>query len=175
MQKLIFHKSTLFFLFFLFFLALHNQLLAEEAKSYDLQLTDEKGKILYSKNVNENFEFAIRFIHSVAKSPVTDHFIIKDGKIFLDKTIYHDFGAGLPHYPEKGQKMKAEHGSISITGFNREIPELALRVGRVAEHSLLLFGENEDKNAQKAINEIPLASLAKPGSVIMFKVIDLKK
>lgn len=131
---------------------------------YILFLEDDSGKRLYSKPMRDNSEFAIRFIHSVAKTPVTDHFIIKDGKIFLDKTVYHDFGAGLPHAPEGGQRMKTEHGEISITGFNKEMPDLEVRVGRIAEHTMLLF-DGKDKP-----EEIALSSLARPGSVILFKV-----
>lgn len=145
--------------------------LAAEGVGYSLALANSRGEILFTEKLN-NDGFAIRFIHSVAKTPVTDYFIVRDGKIILDKTIYHDFGAGLPHSPEEGQKMKAEHGEISITGFNREIPELALRVGRVAQHALLLFQEGSSGNMETTA--IPLATLAKPGSVILFKIYPVK-
>lgn len=138
---------------------------------YLLELENDKGTTLFSERLKNDDGFAIRFIHSVAKTPVTDYFIVRDGKIVLDKTIYHDFGAGLPHNPEKGQKMKSEHGEISITGFNRTIPELALRVGRVAEHTLLLFDEAHSRQGVKETRAIPLATLARPGSVILFKIL----
>lgn len=134
-----------------------------------LSLESGEGKRLFSKTMRNGAEFAVRFMHSVAKSPVTDFFIVRDGKIFLDKTVYHDFGAGLPHAPEKGQSMRAEHGEITITGFDREIPDLEIRIGREADHTLLIFnngGGNE---------EIPLASLGKPGSVIIFKALPRNK
>lgn len=141
---------------------------AQAVEKYILVLENAEGKNLYSVPVHEGSEFAIRFIHSVARSPVTDYFIIKEGKVVLDKTTYHDFGAGLPHNPEKGQEMKSENGEISITGFNREIPELALRVGRVADHSLLVFGKEGSSGIPVA--DIPLANLSPPGSVIIFHV-----
>lgn len=119
--------------------------------------------------------FAIRYIHSVALTPVTDYFIIRDGKIFLDKTIYHDFGAGLPHAPEAGQQMKAGHGQISITGYNREIPELGVRVGRVADHRMLLFDRGQKEKGDVEPREVPLAGLSPPGTVIMFKVLKPEK
>lgn len=144
--------------------------LAQNSSKYLLLLEDEKGDILYSVPLNEGGNFAIRFIHSVAKSPVTDHFIIKEGKIFLDKTIYHDFGAGLPHAPENGQTMKAENGEISITGFNRELPYLAIRVGRVADHTLILFESAKPEAVNAMAGEVPLDKLATPGTVIIFKI-----
>ena len=41
----------------------------------------------------------IRYIHSVAKSPVEDWFRVSQQTIFLERTVYQDFGAGLPHTP----------------------------------------------------------------------------
>ncbi len=158
-------KYIIFFLF-IFPVFLPDSSLAQD--KYLLALVNDNGKILFKQAIRNNDQFAIRFTHSVAKTPVTDYFMIRDGKIFLDKTIYHDFGAGLPHAPEDGQKMKAEHGEISITGFNREIPDLEVRVGRIANHKLLLFQKSGKTR------EIPLKKLSKPGSVIIFKIIPFK-
>lgn len=164
-------------LFIYFYIAVHlpGAALAQDREEYVLALENENGKILLTEKLSNNSSFAVRFIHSVAKTPVTDYFIIRDGKIILDKTIYHDFGAGLPHNPEQGQKMKAEHGEISITGFNRLIPELALRVGRVAEHTLLLFDEGKSHQGEVERKVVPLATIAKPGSVILFRILPSSK
>lgn len=167
MRKFFFYKFSLFLFLYLFAIPM-GKVLAEKEKEYILALEDSTGKTLYSVELKNNSEFAIRFIHSVAKTPVTDFFIVRDGQIILDKTIYHDFGAGLPHNPEEGQKMKTEDGEISITGFNRIIPELAVRVGRVAEHALLLFEDLPDN--KKRTSMISLDTLAKPGSVILFRI-----
>lgn len=130
-----------------------------------LQIRNEEGKLLLSAPARENDMFAIRFIHSVALSPVTDFYRIKDCRIFLEKTVYHDFGAGLPHMAEAGQTMKTEGGEIILDGFNRELPEFDVRVGRVAQHALLLYESGKD--VEKA-REIPFDSLAKPGSALHF-------
>lgn len=160
--------GKLFFIFLSIFLVTNSCASAQEADKYLLVLENSEGKNLYTVPMSDGGEFAIRFIHSVAKSPVTDYFILKEGKVVLDKTIYHDFGAGLPHKPEKGQEMKSENGELSITGFNREIPELSLRVGRVADHTLLIFGK-EGSNVTPIV-DVPLSTLSPPGSVIIFRV-----
>ncbi len=119
--------------------------------------------------------FAIRYIHSVAQTPVEDHFRLKNGKIILDKTVYHDFGAGLPHQPEGSQSMRLENGSIVITGYQKEFSSFDLRVGRVAKHTLLLpdiKADSSSKSVNKAAQrlEIPLDTLAHPGDSITFSV-----
>lgn len=136
------------------------------AASYNLVLKDESGAVL-SLPVDNGYTFAIRYTHSVAQSPVTDYFFIKGGAIWLDKTVYHDFGAGLPHFPENGQKMYQRDGELVISDFNRRLGNFSLRVGRVANHVLLL---GDKRKHGKAYEEIRLDTLAKPGSAISFEV-----
>lgn len=83
-------------------------------------------------------DFCIRFIHSVAKSPVEEWFYGQDGTIVLDRTVYQDFGAGLPHEAGVGQRMEFLDDVMQITGYDVALADLTVRVGRVAEHSLLL-------------------------------------
>lgn len=130
-----------------------------------LRVTDAKGAEIYSACIPASAGFAIRYTHSVALTPVVDYFQLRNGKIMLDRTVYEDFGAGLPHQTEGDQKMRTEKGKITISGYNRQLGELGeftLRVGRVAGHALLV------ENQPGMIEEIALASLAAPGSAITF-------
>ena len=128
-----------------------------------LVLEDAAGATLYSTPVENGTEFAIRYTHSVALTPVTDYFFIRDNSIWLDRTEYQDFGAGLPHTPEHGQKMRASHGMLTLSGYNRELGSFQLRVGRIANHILLIKSGNK-------WHEVPLDSLTAPGSAITFAV-----
>lgn len=133
-----------------------------------LCLENGDGKVLYSEPMQNGSIFAIRYRHSVALSPVTDYFIVKNDGIWLEKTVYQDFGAGLPHAPEGGEIMSSGDGHITIGGFNRKLGSFQLRVGRVANHVLLIrrskAGEEPD------LLEIPLATMAGPGSAVTFAV-----
>lgn len=129
-----------------------------------LLLSGEDGQLLLETPIDPRCGFAVRYTHSVALSPVTDYFSIKDHDIYLDKTVYHDFGAGLPHMPDKNQTMSTSGGELTISGFKRKLGKFFLRVGRVANHQLLLL--NGDCEVEKAY---PLSQLAKPGSPIIFK------
>ena len=110
-------------------------------------------------------EFAIRYRHSVALSPVEDWFSVSGGCIYLEKTVYQDFGAGLPHQPGPGQRMYTENGKVVISGYHMALPSFDVRVGRVANHTLLL---PEEGGGQK---EIPLNSLLEPGQAITLTVV----
>lgn len=136
----------------------------------NLVLTNADGQILYSHPVNNGSSFAIQYTHSVAQTPVTDYFIIKNDEIWLDRTVYHDFGAGLPHSPENGQKLTQKHGQLVLEGYNQRLPQFTLRIGRVAGHKLLIFKQNPANNQEITDVEIPLNKLAKAGSCITFSV-----
>lgn len=147
----------------LLLILLFSQSLAFAKDNLELVLEDAAGGRLYAAPVHNGSQFAIRYTHSVALTPVTDYFFIRDNAIWLDRTEYQDFGAGLPHTPEHGQKMRTEHGMLSISGYERKLGSFQLRVGRVANHALLL------KSGKKWI-EIPLNSISVPGSAITFTV-----
>ena len=128
-----------------------------------LLLHDQKGNLLYEYPLTEGACFGIRFIHSVAKSPVEDWFCQQNKKLFLEKTIYHDFGAGLPYKPEKGEQMTFGNGHIVISGIHREIPSFDQRVGRIAEHTLL-YEEGGTRQEKKLSDFVP------PGCAITFSL-----
>ncbi len=129
-----------------------------------LQLKDSEGAVLLSLAVKNGFVFGIRFIHSVAQSPVEEWFAVEDGTIFLEKTVYQDFGAGLPHEPGPGQTMTCADGHVVISGYHRRLASFDVRVGRIARHTLLLPAPDGRDGA------LPLNSLAAPGSAVTFEI-----
>lgn len=130
-----------------------------------LVLRDSSGRELFSRSVPDGSRFAIRYRHSVALSPVEDWFNVSGGCIYLEKTVYQDFGAGLPHQPGPGQRMYTENGKVIISGYHMPLPSFDVRVGRVANHTLLLPEEGG------ALQEIPLNSLLEPGQAITLTVV----
>ncbi|MBQ9406184.1 MAG: DUF1850 domain-containing protein [Desulfovibrio sp.] len=126
-----------------------------------LQVKNTHGNVVFSIAVKAGASFGIRFVHSVAKSPVEEWFTIQNGTIFLEKTVYQDFGAGLPHEPGSGQRMTCSNGRICISGYHRHLPSFDVRVGRIAQHALLLPARDD-----MAI--IPLTCLAAPGDALTF-------
>lgn len=138
-----------------------------------LVLKNADGAVLFSCPARDGLTFGIRYIHSVAKSPVEDWFRVSHQTIFLEKTVYQDFGAGLPHTPGPGQTMSTGDGHIIISGYHKALPSFDVRVGRIAQHTLLLprEGAAEGKSALGMTREIPLAELAPPGSAVTFTLV----
>ena len=102
------------------------------------QQTDE---VIKTFDVEEGSTFSVEFIHSVNKSPVKDVFVIRNGKIYADKTIYSAFGAGVQTEVEEGQSLTYdENNNMVVSGFDIEFPKVKCIVGTVSDH-ILEIGE----------------------------------
>ena len=89
--------------------------------------------------VSEGDEFSVTFIHSVNQYPLTDVYQIRDHKIYVVRTIYNNFGAGVQTEIEEGQTLEInENGEMVVSGFNLEMPWLSYIVGTVSDHTLTL-------------------------------------
>ena len=110
--------------------------------------------------VSEGDEFSVRFIHSVNQYPLTDVYEIRDSKIYVVRTIYNNFGAGVQTEIEEGQTLEInENGEMVVSGFNLEMPWLSYIVGTVSDHTLTLHGK-----------EISLRELCGRNSKVAFSV-----
>ena len=110
-----------------------------------LVLSDaDSGTVFARYRLQEGEPFSITFIHSVNKTPVTDCYDADNsGEITLRKTIYYDFGAGVPFDLNEGETLSyAEDGAMVISGIDRVIPDFLIFVGTVSDHTLTL-GDQE--------------------------------
>ncbi|WP_369073325.1 DUF1850 domain-containing protein [Alkalispirochaeta sphaeroplastigenens] len=96
--------------------------------------------------------------HSVARSLVSEIFIITPcGLLRLQRTVYRDFGAGLPAREAGG--FTHRDGMFVLDVIDLELSELPLRVGRTADHRILT-GEG---------GEFRLIEMVPPGSLVLVK------
>ena len=103
----------------------------------------DTDKVIETFDVTEGTEFSVEFIHSVNKSPVKDVFVIRDGKIIADRTVYSAFGAGVQTEVEDGQTLSYdEDGNMVVSGFDIEFPRVKCIVGTVSDHILEIAGES---------------------------------
>lgn len=103
----------------------------------------ENDEVIRTFDVSEGTEFSVEFIHSVNKSPVKDVFVVRDGKIYADRTIYATFGAGVQTEVEEGQTLGYdEEGNMIVSGFDMEFPRVNCIVGTVYDHVLEIGGES---------------------------------
>lgn len=92
--------------------------------------------------IEDGDEFSVTFIHSVNKSPVTDVYQIRNNKIYVVRTIYYAFGAGVQTEIEEGQQLEyGQDGSMIVSGFDRLLNDLSYIIGTVSDHTLQINGE----------------------------------
>lgn len=110
--------------------------------------------------VREGDPFSIRFIHSVHRTPVEEHYRIAGGKLVLESMVYETYGVGNPSEAGPGERFRMEDGKYIMEGMHRVYPEIRQRIGQiVANHKLTVGGE-----------AIVLADRFRPGSKVLLKV-----
>lgn len=128
-----------------------------------LVLSDpDSGRIYaaYALDENEPDAFTVSFRHSVNQSMVYDIYSVTGETIYLEKTKYYAFGAGVPTEVEEGITLTYEEdGAMVLSGYHREMPRLIYSVSRVYDHILTVGGE-----------DVSLGDLCGHGAHILFTV-----
>jgi hypothetical protein len=102
----------------------------------------DTGKTVLAYPVKNGDEFSVTFIHSVNNTPVTDVYEIRDKGIYVVRTIYYSFGAGMQTVIEDDQTLEfGPDGSMIVSGFNRKMDNLSYIVGTVSDHILEIGGK----------------------------------
>lgn len=125
-----------------------------------LVITDLKSEsVVLCSHMADREEFVISFTHSVNRRPVYDTLRVDGDRLVIVKSRFDAFGAGMPDASTPDGTLKVtENGWLEYT-VNRPVPEITVRVGRVANHVLQI--KNRD---------FSLADLAPPGSPLSFRV-----
>lgn len=128
--------AAIIFLVAAFFLklSLRTQIIVEDAKT---------GEIYLSCPLRMGGEFSVEFIHSVNKSPVEDFYQVRKDGIYVVRTKYYGFGAGVQTELEDGQILTYEDNgsSMVISGIDRRMDDLQYIVGTVSDHVLRIGGK----------------------------------
>ncbi|MBM7589764.1 DUF1850 domain-containing protein [Brevibacillus fulvus] len=110
--------------------------------------------------VHQDTAFAIRWIHSIHRTPVVEYYHVKGTQLQLTDMTFEDYGIGMNSELAPGETMVTENGSFHIQNMNRLFPALHLFIGQVrANHTLLFQGK-----------EYPLKQVDHPGSAISIQV-----
>lgn len=107
-----------------------------------LVLSDAGGGEVYAEfDVEDGNEFSISFIHSVNNSPLTDVYQVRGMDIYVVRTIYYAFGAGVQTEIEEDQALEyGENGEMIVSGFDRRMERLLYIVSPVSDHVLTVGG-----------------------------------
>jgi hypothetical protein len=113
--------------------------------------------IAFCAPMAEGEEWVISFTHSVNRRPVYDVLRVEGNGLRIVRSRFDAFGAGMPDVstPENPLRIGPD-GWLEYT-VNRWVPDLTIRVGRVAGHVLHIKGQ-----------AIPFTSFAEPGAALRF-------
>lgn len=117
------------------------------------------GQILWCSPVKVGEEFVLSFTHSVNKRPVFDTLRVQGDHLVIVKSVFDAFGAGMPEASTGEGQLSVLPGGWLLWSVNRPVPEIIVRVGEVANHTLTI-------KARK----LSLVDLAEPGTALAFRV-----
>jgi len=107
----------------------------EQAGQQLVLVRGQTGEVAWSRPLADGEDFSIRYIHSVDKLPVHEFYTNRHGQLVLTGIKVIDFGAGLDYTGEGDLRMEGKW--TYIENMNREIDSLPLRVGSIADHTLI--------------------------------------
>lgn len=88
--------------------------------------------------------FRVGFVHSVNKSPVIDCYQIQNHTVYVEQTIYYNFGAGVQTELTGSETLSyGEDGAMIVSGFHQKMPDLTYFVGTVSDHTLTVNNGKE--------------------------------
>jgi hypothetical protein len=125
--------------------------------------------LLLCAKMRPDEEVVLAFVHSVNRRPVYDTIRVAADGLVVAKSVFDSFGAGMPEAStDEGTLSVGEDGWLVWT-INRPTPEIVLRVGWIADHTLRFKGR-----------QFALADLAPPGTAValhakMYSWFDLRK
>jgi hypothetical protein len=118
----------------------------------------DSGQMVLCAAMAAGEEFVLSFLHSVNRRPVFETLRVEADHLVIVGARYDSLGAGMPEAStEQGTLRWTDDGWLEWT-VSRPVPEVVVRIGRVAGHTLLLKGRH-----------IPLADLSEPGTPLAFR------
>ena len=105
----------------------------------------KSGKEIASYPIGKDDYFYVKFNHSVNMSPVIDYYKYnEDNEIFVYKTIYYNYGAGVETELENDESLSyGSDGSMIIDNINKKIEPLTYYLSNIYDHKLSINGDEE--------------------------------
>lgn len=126
-----------------------------------LVIRDSETKhVVWCGPVRDDDPFAIRWTHSIHRTPVVEYYRIRGEQIVLTEMSFQDYGIGMSSELAPGEKLETRDDGFHIVNMNHVFPALHLFIGQVrANHTLLFRGM-----------EIPLATVDAPGRAVTIQI-----
>ncbi|HHV39199.1 MAG TPA: DUF1850 domain-containing protein [Tepidimicrobium sp.] len=117
------------------------------------------GEYLSGWRVRKGDRFNIEYTHSIQLTPVIEtYYIDRDGRIVLEESYFHSYGAGLPS--DTPYRFDITKDGFRIYEIYEELDNLVYRTGAIrANHRIFLKGK-----------AYPFLGFSKPRESIVFEV-----
>lgn len=125
----------------------------------EIHRSADPGDVVFCARMRLGEEFTLSFTHSVNRRPVYDTLRAQGDHLVIVRSRFDAFGAGMPESSTREGTLSVAQDGFLIWEVNRPIPDLTVRVGRVADHILTIKGER-----------IHLSELAQGGAGLTFRV-----
>lgn len=99
----------------------------------------ETGEPLLAVPVTDGTTVTLAYRHSVERSPVRDHYVVRDGTLVMTRMEFESYGWGLP----AGADVALVNGTF-VAEPNRTYTALTVAPGRLARHRLIIGGRTID-------------------------------
>jgi hypothetical protein len=105
-----------------------------------LTVTDvETGERLLAVPVEDGTVVALDYTHSVERTPVHDHYVVRDGTLVMTRMTFESYGWGLP----AGADVELVNGTF-VAEPNRTFTAVTVAPGRLAGHRLTVGDQTID-------------------------------
>lgn len=110
----------------------------DDGKRTLVLFNNDTNKVIETYPIKKGDTFSVEFIHSVNATPVTDYYKFDDqNNIYVFKTVYYGFGAGVQTELNPGEKISyGDDGSMTIYDIDKKIDPLTYFVGTISDHLL---------------------------------------
>ena len=118
------------------------------------------GRLLFAWPIRAGDFFEVTFIHSLNKSPVTDHIEYDGNELIVRKSVFKTFGGGIP-VPSDGigtELIKTDSG-YELIGIDKRMPGFTVITQVYPDHRIAMGGR-----------EASLLSLAGSGAAVEISV-----
>lgn len=118
----------------------------------------QSGAFLGAWRLDSASSFSVEYIHSVQLTPVIETYHIDpEGRIILDETIFHSYGAGLPATTPYDFEMTKDY--FRIYNIHMVMESLVYRTGAVRAAHQLVIGQKT----------IPFLDFSEPRQAVLFR------
>lgn len=96
-------------------------------------------KVAKTLRVRPGETFYLQYLHSVEKTAVRDCFRVDyEGRMVLYETAFYSNNTGMATHLEEGEHLSLSGGVIRITGRNRVMADIVLRVSEASANTLVM-------------------------------------